>query len=84
MTRVGDTQERRHRRGGELGPQGAQHVEGVVRIAREEIQQHMLSDSPSYLYGGHKYRLGQPFSSLASLAELVRVLAGTDAPPRLH
>ena len=31
-------------------------VEGVVRIAREEIQQHMLSDSPSYLYGGHKYR----------------------------
>ena len=31
-------------------------IEGVVRIAREEIQQHMLSDSPSYLYGGHKYR----------------------------
>ena len=34
MTRVGDTQERRHRRGGELGPQGAQHVEGVVRIGQ--------------------------------------------------
>jgi len=31
-------------------------VEGVVRIAREEIQQHMLSETPSYLYGGHKYR----------------------------
>ena len=31
-------------------------VEGVVRIAREEIQQHMLSEAPSYLYGGHKYR----------------------------
>jgi chemosensory pili system protein ChpA (sensor histidine kinase/response regulator) len=31
-------------------------VEGVVRIAREEIQQHMLSDAPSYVYGGHKYR----------------------------
>src|SRR6478736_1795603 len=29
---------------------------GVVRIAREEIQQHMLSETPSYLYGGHKYR----------------------------
>jgi len=28
----------------------------VVRIAREEIQQHMLSETPSYLYGGHKYR----------------------------
>jgi chemosensory pili system protein ChpA (sensor histidine kinase/response regulator) len=31
-------------------------VEGVVRIAREEIQQHMSSDVPSYVYGGHKYR----------------------------
>jgi chemosensory pili system protein ChpA (sensor histidine kinase/response regulator) len=31
-------------------------VEGVVRIAREEIQQHMQSDVPSYVYGGHKYR----------------------------
>jgi chemosensory pili system protein ChpA (sensor histidine kinase/response regulator) len=31
-------------------------VEGVVRIAREEVQQHMQSDAPSYLYGGHKYR----------------------------
>jgi chemosensory pili system protein ChpA (sensor histidine kinase/response regulator) len=31
-------------------------VEGVVRIARDEIQQHMLSETPSYLYGGHKYR----------------------------
>jgi chemosensory pili system protein ChpA (sensor histidine kinase/response regulator) len=31
-------------------------VEGVVRMAREEIQQHMLSDVPSYVYGGHKYR----------------------------
>ncbi|MEO6185302.1 MAG: Hpt domain-containing protein, partial [Steroidobacteraceae bacterium] len=31
-------------------------VEGVVRIPREEIQHHMLSDVPSYVYGGHKYR----------------------------
>jgi chemosensory pili system protein ChpA (sensor histidine kinase/response regulator) len=31
-------------------------VEGVVRIARAEIQQHMQSDVPSYVYGGHKYR----------------------------
>jgi chemosensory pili system protein ChpA (sensor histidine kinase/response regulator) len=31
-------------------------VEGVVRIAREEVAQHLLNDSPSYVYGGHKYR----------------------------
>ena len=31
-------------------------VEGVVRIQREEVQHHMLSDVPSYVYGGHKYR----------------------------
>jgi chemosensory pili system protein ChpA (sensor histidine kinase/response regulator) len=31
-------------------------VEGVVRIAREEIEQHMASETPSYLYGGHRYR----------------------------
>jgi chemosensory pili system protein ChpA (sensor histidine kinase/response regulator) len=31
-------------------------VEGVVRIPREEIQHHMLSETPSYEYGGHKYR----------------------------
>lgn len=31
-------------------------VEGVVRIPREEIQHHMLSDTPSYVYGGHRYR----------------------------
>ncbi len=31
-------------------------IEGVVRIPRAEIEQHMQSDVPSYVYGGHKYR----------------------------
>jgi chemosensory pili system protein ChpA (sensor histidine kinase/response regulator) len=31
-------------------------VEGVVRVPREEVQRHLLSDTPSYSYGGHKYR----------------------------
>jgi chemosensory pili system protein ChpA (sensor histidine kinase/response regulator) len=34
-------------------------IEGVVRVPREEVQQHLRSDTPSYLYGGHKYRLQQ-------------------------
>jgi chemosensory pili system protein ChpA (sensor histidine kinase/response regulator) len=29
----------------------------VVRIPREEVLQHLLQQEPSYLYGGHKYRL---------------------------
>lgn len=32
-------------------------IEGVVRIPREELQQHLLQQEPSYLYGGYKYRL---------------------------
>ncbi|MEJ0100181.1 MAG: Hpt domain-containing protein [Pseudomonadota bacterium] len=32
-------------------------IEGVVRIAREEVQQHLLQSEPSYVYGGYKYRL---------------------------
>jgi chemosensory pili system protein ChpA (sensor histidine kinase/response regulator) len=32
-------------------------IEGVVRVPREELQQHLLSAEPSYLYGGYKYRL---------------------------
>jgi chemosensory pili system protein ChpA (sensor histidine kinase/response regulator) len=32
-------------------------IEGVVRIPREEVLQHLLQQDPSYLYGGHKYRL---------------------------
>ncbi len=32
-------------------------IEGVVRVPREEVQQHLLSQEPSYQYGGHKYRL---------------------------
>jgi chemosensory pili system protein ChpA (sensor histidine kinase/response regulator) len=32
-------------------------IEGVVRIPREELQQHLLQPEPSYLYGGYKYRL---------------------------
>ena len=31
-------------------------VEGVVRIPLAEVQQHLHSEAPSYLYGGHKYR----------------------------
>ncbi len=31
-------------------------VEGVVRIPHAEIQQHLQSEAPSYVYGGHKYR----------------------------
>jgi chemosensory pili system protein ChpA (sensor histidine kinase/response regulator) len=34
-------------------------IEGVVRVPREEVQQHLRSDTPSYLDGGHKYRLQQ-------------------------
>jgi chemosensory pili system protein ChpA (sensor histidine kinase/response regulator) len=41
-------------------------VEGVVRIAREEVQQHLLSEAPSYVYGGHKYR----FQHLANFVGL--------------
>jgi chemosensory pili system protein ChpA (sensor histidine kinase/response regulator) len=32
-------------------------IEGVVRIPRDELQQHLLSQEPSYAYGGYKYRL---------------------------
>ncbi len=32
-------------------------IEGVVRIPRDEVQQHLLQSEPSYLYGGYKYRL---------------------------
>jgi chemosensory pili system protein ChpA (sensor histidine kinase/response regulator) len=32
-------------------------IEGVVRVPREEVLQHLASDTPSYLYGGQKYRL---------------------------
>ncbi len=32
-------------------------IEGVVRVPREELQQHLLQPEPSYLYGGYKYRL---------------------------
>ncbi len=32
-------------------------IEGVVRIAREEVQEHLLQSEPSYVYGGYKYRL---------------------------
>ncbi|MEO8308995.1 MAG: Hpt domain-containing protein [Pseudomonadota bacterium] len=31
-------------------------VEGVVRVPRDEITQHLASDSASYVYGGHRYR----------------------------
>jgi chemosensory pili system protein ChpA (sensor histidine kinase/response regulator) len=31
-------------------------VEGVVRIARAEIIEHLQSETPSYVYGGHNYR----------------------------
>jgi chemosensory pili system protein ChpA (sensor histidine kinase/response regulator) len=31
-------------------------VEGVVRVPREEVMQHLASDSASYVYGGHRYR----------------------------
>jgi chemosensory pili system protein ChpA (sensor histidine kinase/response regulator) len=31
-------------------------IEGVVRVPREEVQQHLQSEAPSYVYGGHKYR----------------------------
>jgi chemosensory pili system protein ChpA (sensor histidine kinase/response regulator) len=34
-------------------------IEGVVRVPREEVLQHLRSETPSYLYGGHKYRLQQ-------------------------
>jgi chemosensory pili system protein ChpA (sensor histidine kinase/response regulator) len=32
-------------------------IEGVVRIPREEVLQHLASDTASYTYGGQKYRL---------------------------
>jgi len=32
-------------------------IEGVVRIPREELQQHLMSQEPSYVYGGYSYRL---------------------------
>jgi chemosensory pili system protein ChpA (sensor histidine kinase/response regulator) len=31
-------------------------VEGVVRVPRDEVMQHLASDSASYVYGGHRYR----------------------------
>lgn len=31
-------------------------VEGVVRVPRAEVIQHLASDSASYVYGGHRYR----------------------------
>jgi chemosensory pili system protein ChpA (sensor histidine kinase/response regulator) len=31
-------------------------VEGVVRVPREEVMQHLASDAASYIYGGHRYR----------------------------
>ncbi len=41
-------------------------VEGVVRIPRAEILQHLQSDVPSYVYGGHKYRF-QPLGSFVGM-----------------
>jgi chemosensory pili system protein ChpA (sensor histidine kinase/response regulator) len=31
-------------------------VEGVVRLSKADIEQHLASDVPSYVYGGHRYR----------------------------
>ncbi|MGC4029585.1 MAG: Hpt domain-containing protein [Steroidobacteraceae bacterium] len=31
-------------------------VEGVVRVPRDEVLRHLASDTPSYMYGGYKYR----------------------------
>ena len=36
-------------------------VEGVVRVTRDEIAAHLRSDSATFNYGGHKYRL-QPLA----------------------
>jgi len=41
-------------------------IEGVVRVPREEVQQHLRNESASYVYGGHKYR----FQHLASFVGL--------------
>jgi chemosensory pili system protein ChpA (sensor histidine kinase/response regulator) len=41
-------------------------VEGVVRIARAEVQQHLQSEAPSYVYGGHKYRF-QPLGAFVGM-----------------
>jgi chemosensory pili system protein ChpA (sensor histidine kinase/response regulator) len=34
-------------------------VEGVVRLPRHEVEQHLASDSPSFEYSGQRYRLQQ-------------------------
>jgi chemosensory pili system protein ChpA (sensor histidine kinase/response regulator) len=41
-------------------------VEGVVRIPRAEVLQHLQSDVPSYVYGGHKYRF-QPLGGFVGM-----------------
>jgi chemosensory pili system protein ChpA (sensor histidine kinase/response regulator) len=41
-------------------------VEGVVRVPREEVQQHLQNDAPSYVYGGHKYRF-QPLGGFVGM-----------------
>jgi chemosensory pili system protein ChpA (sensor histidine kinase/response regulator) len=41
-------------------------VEGVVRLAREEVAAHLRSDSPSFTYGDQKYRL-QPLAQFVGM-----------------
>ncbi len=42
-------------------------VEGVIRLGRDEVANHLASDVPSYEYSGQKYRL-QPLSIFVGLA----------------
>jgi chemosensory pili system protein ChpA (sensor histidine kinase/response regulator) len=41
-------------------------VEGVVRVPLAEVQQHLQSEVPSYVYGGHKYRF-QPLGGFVGM-----------------
>ncbi len=51
-------------------------IEGVVRVPREEALQHLRSETPSYTYGGHKYR----FQHLASFVGLEAGTLPDDEP----
>ena len=51
-------------------------IEGVVRLPREEVAAHLRSDSATFTYGDHKYRL-QPLALYVGLE--AAPLAETDA-----
>ena len=54
-------------------------VEGVVRLPRDEVAAHLRSDSATFSYGGHKYRL-QPLALFVGMEAGAAARAGRRDP----